>query len=235
MNTFITTKMDKTIERLARTKFDPDPLLPLATSKACSIAESAKKRHGAIIELALLESVKAAARYEAWAPKRFLIPEPVDHLASLMAGGAKIGGAAFEYTGRGRKVQIDMAVYDREMQTLRSYEIKRGHGRNDSGKVRSMLRDLRCIQAVLISFGQSLGLQVRDAEARIVFWYGRRSVPRPWSIIGAEVDQHFGFAASAMVEEATAYFRGRVQALLEGEFNPYPLQMTLALREDHDA
>jgi hypothetical protein len=229
MNINVQAAIDGTIERLASARFEIDPLLPLAVSQACSVAESAKKRHGKIIEIALLEGLKQLSRYEVWAPARFRIPEQADQIASLLADGAKLDGAASHYSGRGRDVQIDMLAYDRENRILRSYEVKRGHGRHDAGKVRSMQRDLRCVQAVLGSFGSASGMEVRLAEARILFWYGRRSLPKPWSLTGLEIDAHFGCAVSKFVEEATALFGARVLALINGDSNPYPQQPAFAL------
>ncbi|MET4280093.1 MULTISPECIES: hypothetical protein [unclassified Bradyrhizobium] len=52
-------------------------------------------------------------------------------------------------------------------------------------------------------------------EARVIFYYGIRSLPRPYSLIGAELNDHFGFAVYDLVETANAYFRQKLHELLE--------------------
>jgi hypothetical protein len=53
------------------------------------------------------------------------------------------------------------------------------------------------------------------AESRIIFNYGVRSIPRPWSLVReGKLDEHFGFPIVAMIEEAKDYFRTRLHTLL---------------------
>lgn len=229
MSPLVEKAIDATIASLRLTRFATDPILPLELSRLCSIVESAKKRHGKIIEIAILAGLQTESRFIAWEPKRFLIPGSADRMTSLVEeDGLRIERGAVRYTGVGRKVQIDVVVWDRETRILRAYEIKRGHGQHDAGKIRSMLRDLRGIQAALRSFGEHNGYSVAEAEARIIFWYGNRSIPAPWSLTGGEVDGHFGFPLSAFVEEATWQFSARLHALLAGDTDPYAAQQTLA-------
>jgi hypothetical protein len=108
-----------------------------------------------------------------------------------------------------------MMAYDEADQTIRAYEIKRGNGQFDAGKIRSIKRDLMCIQVLLKSYGQTANVKSSGAEAKIIFYYGQRSIPRPWSLIGSELDEHFGFPIVAKVEQANGYFRERLHALLE--------------------
>lgn len=228
-NTSVAAIIEATVASLARKQFPLDPMLPAHISRMCSIVESSKKRHGKIIELALLAALQADARYQAWQPGEFLVPPEADHLASLQANRLVITGAALPYTGAGRRIQIDMLVYERLARRLAAYEVKRGHGWHDSGKIRSMKRDLRCIQAVLASYGGTLGLDVASTETRILFWYGTRSVEAPFSLVGAEADAHFGCPVSLWVQAATAHYAGRVLALINGETDPAPRQPSLPL------
>jgi hypothetical protein len=87
---------------------------------------------------------------------------------------------------------IDIIVFDSADQTLRAYEIKRGNGQFDAGKIRSIKRDLIVTQMLLKSYGETFNLRPKKAEARIMFYYGRRSIPRPYSLIGSELNEHFG-------------------------------------------
>jgi hypothetical protein len=108
-----------------------------------------------------------------------------------------------------------MLVYDYSDQVLRSYEVKRGNGDFDSGKQRSILNDLLAQQVLLKSYGELQGLPVSGAEAKIIFYYGRRSIKAPFSLVGAELDAHFKFDVLGPVELVNEYFRERLYGLLE--------------------
>jgi hypothetical protein len=108
-----------------------------------------------------------------------------------------------------------MMVFDSADQTLRAYEIKRGNGQFDAGKIRSIKRDLIVTQMLLKSYGQTANVAPEKAEARIIFYYGRRSIPRPYSLVGLELNEHFGFPVYDLVEEANAYFKQQLYGLLD--------------------
>ena len=109
-----------------------------------------------------------------------------------------------------------MVAFDSADQTIRAYEVKRGNGQFDAGKIRSIKRDLLCVQVLLKSYGKELGkLNPLAAESRIIFYYGVRSIPRPWSLVREELDEHFGFPVVARIEEANDYFQAKLHALLE--------------------
>jgi N6-adenosine-specific RNA methylase IME4 len=95
-----------------------------------------------------------------------------------------------------RKIQIDMVAFDSADQSIRAYEIKRGNGQFDAGKIRSITRDLKCIQVLLKSYGEFCRLKPTAAESKIIFYYGIRSIPRPWSLVKDDLDEHFGFPVS---------------------------------------
>ena len=68
---------------------------------------------------------------------------------------------------------------------------------------------------LLKSYGETFDLKPLKAEARVIFFYGIRSLPRPYSLIGAELNDHFGFAVYEHVETANEYFRRKLHELLE--------------------
>ena len=108
-----------------------------------------------------------------------------------------------------------MMAFDEADKTIRAYEVKRGNGQFDSGKIRSIKRDLMCIQVLLKSYGETASVAPVAAEAKIIFYYGRRSIPRPWSLTRDDLDVHFGFPIIEKVEQANDYFRERLHQLLE--------------------
>jgi hypothetical protein len=50
---------------------------------------------------------------------------------------------------------------------------------------------------------------------RLIFYYGVRSIPRPWSLVRDDLDGHFGFPIVAKIEQANEYFRERLHQLLD--------------------
>ncbi len=72
-----------------------------------------------------------------------------------------------------------------------------------------------CIQVLLKSYAETAKVAPVAAEARIIFYYGVRSIPRPWSLVREDLDEHFGFPIVEKVEKANGYFRERLHQLLE--------------------
>jgi hypothetical protein len=72
-----------------------------------------------------------------------------------------------------------------------------------------------CVQVLLKSYGETANVKPMAAEAKIIFYYGMRSIPRRWSLIRDEMDAHFGFPIVEKVEQANAYFKERLHKLLE--------------------
>ena len=79
----------------------------------------------------------------------------------------------------------------------------------------SIRRDLNVTQMLLKSYGETFNLNPVRAEARVIFYYGMRSLPRPYSLIGTELNDHFGFAVYDLVEAANEYFHQKLHELLD--------------------
>jgi hypothetical protein len=207
--------VDETIRSLAKKKFVQDPVAGLKYSRATSIISSAYKRHGRILETALWESLRESNRHKVWQQDAFRVSRAADALVGSQTEQA-CRQSALPYGDSVRTIQVDMVSFDSADQTIRAYEVKRGHGQFDAGKIRSIKRDLMCIQVLLKSYGEELAkLNPIAAEARIIFYYGMRSIPRPWSLVREELDDHFGFPVVARIEEANAYFQAKLHTLLE--------------------
>jgi hypothetical protein len=61
------------------------------------------------------------------------------------------------------------------------------------------------------------GLDVKEAFSHIIFYYGQCSIPKPFSLTGAELDEHFGFPVYEAVEEANKHYMARLFAILAGD------------------
>jgi hypothetical protein len=207
--------VDETIRALTNTKFVQDPVAGLKYSRATSIISSAYKRHGRILETALRESLRESNRHRVWKDDAFRVSRAADALVSSQSEEA-CRQSALPYGDSVRTIQIDMVAFDSADQTIRAYEVKRGNGQFDAGKIRSIRRDLLCIQVLLKSYGEELAkLKPVAAESRIIFYYGVRSLPRPWSLIREELDDHFGFPVVARIEQANDNFQTKLFQLLE--------------------
>jgi hypothetical protein len=206
--------VDQTISTLASARFIVDPIAGEKYSRLTSIISSAYKRHGTILEFALRESLRESNRHKVWREEKFRVSRAADQIVGQQTDEAYLS-TGLPYGEGMRTLQIDMMVFDSADQTLRAYEIKRGNGQFDAGKIRSIKRDLVVTQMLLKSYGETFNLAAKRAEARIIFYYGRRSIPRPLSLIGTELNEHFGFPVYNYVEDANLYFRQQLYELLE--------------------
>jgi hypothetical protein len=214
----VTPVVDATIAALARTQFIEDPVAGVKYSRATSIISSAYKRHGKILETAIREGLRESNRHRVWNEDAFRVSTAANALVNSLIGleGEKAcRKSALPYGERARTLQVDMMAYDDADKTIRAYEVKRGNGQFDAGKIRSIKRDLMCIQVLLKSYGETAQVAPVAAESKIVFYYGVRSIPRPWSLVREDLDEHFGFPIVDRIEQANGYFRERLHKLLE--------------------
>lgn len=210
-------EIEKTIRSLDSQHFDPDPIAGPHFSKITSVMSSAYKRHGYILERAILEALRLCPHFEVWRDPLFQVPSAVDHIvAGSISEPTKLIGTDYPCSDGQRTLQVDVVVFNKNSNLLAAYEIKRGSGLHDSGKRRSMLRDTLCIQILLKSYGKQRGLNVGTAFSHVIFYYGKCSIPKPFSITGAEMDHHFGWPVHAAVDEVNKYFQERLFAILAG-------------------
>src|SRR5215468_10806621 len=206
--------VDETIRALANVRFVADPIAGVRYSRATSIVSSAYKRHGRILEFALRESLRESNRHKVWNDEAFKISREADALANTQDLDA-CRQTTLPYGNSVRALQVDMIAFDQSDDSIHAYEIKRGNGQFDAGKIRSITRDLKCIQVLLRSYGELSKLRPITAESKIIFYYGVRSIPRPWSLVKGELDEHFGFPVVEKIEQANDYFRTQLHHLLE--------------------
>jgi len=205
-------EVDATISRLADKQFSVDPVVEARYSRITSIVSSAYKRHGGIIERAFAAALRQAPHLKVWEDPVFRVSAAAERLADA---DATVMGNTLRYGGDAvRTLQVDFLVFDDRDNRLGAYECKRGFGYHDSGKKRSMLRDLRCLQMLIKSYGEQRDLPVRNAEARIIFYYGQCSVGAPWALTREDLDDHFSAPVTEVVEQVNTYFKSRLSALL---------------------
>jgi len=210
-------EIEATIQRLNARKFRSDPIAGPHFSKIVSVMSSAYKRHGFIIERAILEQLKRNPAFEVWDDRAFQVTSTADHIVDSIARPEDVFGSETAYREGERTLQVDAIVYERESGRIRAYEVKRGAGLHDSGKRRSILRDLLCLQILLRSYGQSRGLQIGEASAHIVFYYGQCSIKKPFSLTKDELDAHFGWPVAEAGGRVNARVKERLFSILTGQ------------------
>jgi hypothetical protein len=206
--------VDETVRRLAVRGFRSDPIAGSKYARATSIVSSAYKRHGKILEAALFERLRDNNRLSVWSDPTYAVSAAAD---ALYQSSSRVDclRSQLPYGEARRTLQIDIVVFDTLNRSLRTYEVKRGNGEHDAGKVRSILRDLICTHVLLKSYGQLRGHDVDHAEAKIIYYYGVRSIPAPLSLVREELDEHFDYPVVEAVEQVNSYFRDRLHELLE--------------------
>jgi hypothetical protein len=210
-------EIEKTIQSLDSKRFVPDPIAGKHFSRITSVMSSAYKRHGYIIERAILEALILCPHFEVWRDDVFQVPSAVDHIVDgSIANPTKLIGTDYPSSEGQRTLQVDTIVFDKNTGHLRAYEIKRGHGLHDSGKRRSILKDILCVQVLLKSYGKERGLDVKEAFSHIIFYYGQCSIPKPFNLTGLELDAHFGWPVYDAVEEVNKYYQSRLFSILSG-------------------
>jgi hypothetical protein len=210
--------VDLTIDGLSKKKFVVDPIAGKRYSRITSVISSSYKRHGHILERALLERLKENVDFQVWTEPLFQISQGADQLVGTLTSNPQSAiGSNINYGPGARTLQTDIIVYNKTNGTISSYEVKRGSGLHDSGKKRSILRDTLCTQILLQSYGQSLDLKISSARSYVIFYYGMCSINKPFSLTKAELNDHFNFPVTSLVDLVNAYFERRLFGILDEE------------------
>ena len=209
-----------TIQKLKEKKFKVDPIGGPQFSRVTSVMSSAYKRHGLILEKAVLQRLKQCTHLEVWEEKNFHVSKRADHMVvSTLDAPQTFVFDQIRYSEKSkdsRVIQIDVVVYDDRRKRLSAYEVKRGNGAHDASKKRSMLRDLLCTQVLLGSYGRYKGFKkLQVASSHIIFYYGECSINLPhYTLKKEDLDDHFNFSVIKEVEEVNNYFRQKLNELL---------------------
>lgn len=204
------------LARLADTQFRTDPIGGDKYSRATSIISSAYKRHGQILGRALLERLKDCDRFQVWTEDTFKLAAASRTELQRGMPATAYREVALAYGEQEQVIPVDLIVYDAAARTVRSYNVKRGNGAYDAGKKRLILNELLRVQMHLAGYARSMGFSFETAEAHIIFYYGLRSIPEPFSLIAEDLDDHFHFPVLDAMEAVNHQFREGLHALIEG-------------------
>ena len=208
-------QIDATIASLDKAKFTKDPIAGTHFSKTVSVMSSAYKRHGHILEQAIIATLKTNPNFDVWSDAVFPVTQSADQMVvAALKNPQALTSVSLPIEGPIRTLQIDLVVFDKEKKTLSAYEVKRGNGLHDAGKKRSMIRDAMCTQVLLRSYGEAKGFSSARSFSHIIFYYGKCSVGAPWAVKGSELDAHFGYPIYEAVEEVNEYYRQQLFSIL---------------------
>jgi hypothetical protein len=207
--------LDESLRRLAQARFRTDPIGGPKFSRATSIMSSAYKRHGQILGHALMERLRDCARLEVWGEDAFKLSHASDAELRKNLPIHAYRAIDLDYGDAERSIPVDVIVHDRANGTLRSYNVKRGNGAYDAAKRRVIRGELLRTQMGLRGYGAAVGARADTAEAYVIFYYGLRSIPKPFSLIREELDAHFQFPVVGALEAVNDLYRARLEALVD--------------------
>lgn len=211
--------VDKTIIKLSDPNFRKDPIGG-RFAFVTSVISSAYKRHGSILEQAIVERLKECKHLEVFIENKFPISTKASNLASLSGKDidmAKTADLPFEQNNPSRTLQIDCIVFNKKKRIISSYEIKRGNGHFDAGKKRSIRNDLLATNFLLKNYGKYNKLNVKRAHSYIVCYYGVRALPQPFSLIREDLDNHFGASIIKEVDSVNNYFKNLLHKMIDSK------------------
>src|SRR5262245_31014929 len=107
-------EIEKTIKGLDSKNFKPDPIAGPHFSKITSVMSSAYKRHGYILERAILESLRLCPFFEVWNDPKFQVASAVEHIvAGSIDQPTKLIGTDYPYSESPRTLQVDAVVFNK--------------------------------------------------------------------------------------------------------------------------
>lgn len=208
--------LQEALAKLARTDFRADPIGGVKYSRATSIISSAYKRHGQILGKALLERLNECGRFNVWTENNFKLSLLSKLELQKEFPPINYREINLSYGEQDQTIPIDLIVYDADSKKMCSYNVKRGNGAYDAGKKRLIFGELIRTQMQLKSYGEEIGFNVKTAEAYTIFYYGLRSIPEPYSLVGEQLDNHFQFPVYSAIEAVNDLFRAGLYELIEG-------------------
>jgi hypothetical protein len=163
----------------------------------------------------LLERLKDCARFQVWTEESFKLGSASRLELQKAMPPLAYREIALPYGEAEQIIPIDLLVHDTTDGSVRSYNVKRGNGAYDAGKRRLIQQELLRTQMHLRHYARSMGMTADRAHAHIIFYYGLRSIPEPWSLVAEELDEHFDFPVQAAIETVNDHFRSGLHALIE--------------------
>jgi len=113
-------EIDITIDKLRNKEFKLDPLAGKEYSKIVSVLSSAYKRHGFILERAILEQLKTNPNLVVWEDRLFHVDAAADHIVDTIISDpqkALKNSIGYSETGH-RTLQVDAVVFNKKTKMI---------------------------------------------------------------------------------------------------------------------
>lgn len=193
-----------------------DPLLGPTLGYLYRAAGNLLQSHGTLIQDLLPQILRKTPGFAVLAPEGIRISEDADRMAHRDNLQDCLHTELHYNADGAREVRPDILLFRTTSGTLEFLEVKRGQGKLGSSAIRSLLRDLLCLQMLGRSWGRRHHLHVTEVRARVISIYGQTGLPQELTIQGNSLDEYFGFPMSSEFDEALNFSRDEVERRLPG-------------------
>jgi hypothetical protein len=205
----------------AATKFPLDTLLGPELSRLISVSNSVVKRHGLLLERAIIEALEASKRFQVLHNCVIPVTGAADSLVASNSPEA-LARVALRYdTPAVRSITLDIVVVDLQAAWAGAYQIKRGGGDMGPRLRKPLERDLAAVRLLLRSYLRDQGYSAVDVvTTAAVDYLGAAGLPKHLSILGTELDDHFGVPVVQVVEQMTDRLRAELHKAVPDLLRP---------------
>ena len=205
---------DARCNRWMEKRYTGDPALSDFAAKVSASVRAFHAGDAAVLAHSIVAELNAAPHLTVIGECPVNLPEQA---FQLVAHGQAPTGAHMPYTGDGRRRVIDLVVYDHRTGTIRFYEIKRGTDVLGADQRRQRLFDDAVLRMVGVDYARRvLARPATAADAGVISYYGRSGLPAGDTLMGADLDDAFGWPVQRVVEEHLAYFRQICERAMPG-------------------
>lgn len=203
------------------TKFALDEVLGPELSRLISVSASVVKRHGILLEKAVVEALRASGRFEVLHNPTIPITPAADSLVTSNTA-EELARLSLRYDQpAGRSVNQDLVVIDVATGWAGAYSLKRGGGDMGPRLRRPLERDVAAVRILLRSYLRDQGYATIDTvTSACIDWFGAAGLPPHLTVQGPDVDVHFGVPVIATVERMTSHLRDELHRTMPGLLAP---------------
>ena len=191
----------------------PDELLGNKLTQVKGPLDSLSKRHGLLLEKAIAHAfAEAGDRYEVQTQVALTVSREAmslvesNQLSKLDQLNLPMGGS------HGKRVVIDILVFDHQTGDLHVISVKRGGGAQGGRDARDARKDLTAAGLMLKNMTLRKGLPVLSVKKVLVDWYGRSGIVARKKVTRETVDAYFGLPIACRVEAMSAYLESGIAA-----------------------
>ena len=192
-------------------KFPLDEVLGPELSRLISISASVVKRHGILLEKAFVEALRASGRFEVLHNPTIPLTAAADGLV-ISNSAESLARISLRYDQPAcRSVNQDLVVIDTAAGWAGAYSVKRGGGDMGPRLRKPLERDVASVRLLLRSYLRDQGYSTIDTvTSACIDYFGAAGLPPHLTVLGPDVDAHFGVPVIATVERMTGHLRAEL-------------------------